>query len=386
MFDVVCFSHLRWHFVFQRPQHLLTRCARTHRVFFIEEAIHADAEMHLASSHGGENVEVLTPIIPNGLTREEAERMQAELVQRALAERAVDRYVLWFYTPMAVCLARNLSPLAVIYDCMDELSAFKGADPALLSRERELLANANVVFTGGHSLFEAKRGRHANVHSFPSSVDVGHFGRARNAESDPEDQAAVPRPRFGFCGVVDERMDLTLLEGVAAARPDWHFVIIGPVVKIDEADLPRLPNLHYLGPKQYEELPSYIAGWDVAILPFARNESTRFISPTKTPEYLAAGKPVVSTSITDVVRTYGQAGYCHIADDVTGFIAACEKALLEKDDELRLRKVDELLSQSSWDQTWAQMESCVAAVTRAPQRPMAMPSTSRSRSEPWSGT
>src|SRR4051794_1186902 len=207
---------------------------------------------------------------------------------------------------MALAFTYHLRPLGVVYDCMDELSAFAGAPASLRARERELLTRADVVFTGGQSLYEAKRGAHPNVHAFPSSVDVNHFAAARRRHDDPPDQQAIPRPRIGFFGVVDERMDMALLSGVAERRPDWHLVLLGPVVKIDPAVLPERANVHHLGPKPYAELPQYIASWDVAMLPFARNEATRFISPTKTPEYLAAGRPVVSTSIRDVVRPYGE--------------------------------------------------------------------------------
>jgi UDP-galactopyranose mutase len=237
---------------------------------------------------------------------------------------------------------------------MDELSGFKHAPPELLAREASLLSKADLVFTGGHALYEAKRKLHDNIHPFPSSVDRAHFGKARQNPAEPADQASIARPRLGFFGVIDERMDLALLEAVAKARPDWQLVLLGPVVKIDAAELPRLPNLHYLGSKSYAELPSYIAHWDVALLPFAKNDSTRFISPTKTPEYLAAGKPVVSTSIRDVVRPYSVQGLARIADTPADFINACAVALAEPPDRL-LPRADRFLSKMSWDTTWAGM-------------------------------
>jgi UDP-galactopyranose mutase len=249
---------------------------------------------------------------------------------------------------------------------MDELSAFAGAPPELQVLERELFTRADVVFTGGHSLYEAKRAHHHNVHAMPSSVDAAHFSLGRARTVDPPDQARLPKPRIGFFGVIDERMDYALLRGLAAARPDWHLVLIGPTAKIDPAALPQAPNLHYLGAKSYAELPTYIAGWDVAMLPFARNESTRFISPTKTPEYLAAGKPVVSTSIRDVVRPYGQQGLARIADDVPGFVAAIEGALRE-DRTARLRAADAFLTHMSWDGTWLQMQQVIEDAVTARQ-------------------
>jgi UDP-galactopyranose mutase len=246
---------------------------------------------------------------------------------------------------------------------MDELSAFANAPAALQQCERDLLARADVVFTGGQSLYEAKRHAHPNVHAFPSSVDVAHFGSARNVTVEPPDQAAIPHPRIGFFGVIDERMDMDLLRGVATARPDWHLILLGPIVKIDPASVPALPNIHCLGPKTYAELPHYIASWDVAMLPFARNEATRYISPTKTPEYMAAGRPVVSTSIRDVVRPYGQQGLVRIADTPEAFVDACRAAMAE-DPVTRARAADAFLRQTSWDGTWARMWRLVDAAAQ----------------------
>jgi UDP-galactopyranose mutase len=247
---------------------------------------------------------------------------------------------------------------------MDELSAFRNAPRALREREAELFRRADLVFTGGQSLYEAKRDQHANVYAFPSSIDRAHFAQARNIMTDPADQARIPHPRMGFFGVVDERFDIELLDAVSEARPDWNFVIIGPVVKINEADLPRRPNIHYLGSKSYKELPAYLAGWDVAALLFARNDSTRFISPTKTPEYLAAGRPVVSTSIRDVVRPYGKLGLVRIADDAAEFVkAAAEIGMDERtDDAAWLARVDEFLAKISWDRTWGEMAELIGEV------------------------
>jgi UDP-galactopyranose mutase len=261
---------------------------------------------------------------------------------------------------MALGFSSHLKPLVTVYDCMDELSAFRGAPPILLDRETELFGKADLVFTGGQSLYEAKRERHRSVYAFPSSIEGAHFAQARQAQPDPEDQAAIPHPRMGFYGVLDERFDIELLRGLAAARPDWHLVMIGPVVKIHPDELPKAPNIHYLGMKSYDELPRYLAGWDVALLLFALNESTRFISPTKTPEYLAAGKPVVSTPIRDVVRPYGDAGLVHIAATVPEFEAATVKALAQVDDAGWRSQVDAFLQQNSWDITWTKMATLIA--------------------------
>jgi glycosyltransferase involved in cell wall biosynthesis len=374
--DVVCLSHLRWDFVFQRPQHLLTRCARLHRVFVIEEPLPAEGSPRLDVHVRQEGVRIVVPRLPAGLSSAAAALQQVRLLSAFFRRQQIEDYVLWYYTPMALDFTRHLRPRAIVYDCMDELSAFAGAPISMREREGELLARADVVFTGGHALFEHKQQSHHNVHPFPSSVDVHHFARARATQPDPADQAEIPHPRLGFFGVVDERMDLALLAQVAAARPEWHLVIVGPVTKIDPELLPVGPNIHYLGPKPYEILPEYLAGWDVALLPFARNDATRFISPTKTPEYLAAGKPVVSTSIRDVVRPYGVQGFARIADDADDFVAAVEAALAE-DSSARIRAVDAFLTHTSWDGTWTRMYRFVAAAIASHadhSTPVALPS------------
>ncbi|HVF66993.1 MAG TPA: glycosyltransferase family 1 protein [Pyrinomonadaceae bacterium] len=356
--DLVCLSHLRWDFVYQRPQHLLTRCAEGRRVFFFEEPVYDGGPLRLEVKERG-RVRVVVPHLPEGLTSDVArEASMRTAVERMFADFGVSDYVLWYYTPMALQFTRHLRPRAVVYDCMDELSAFKGASPLLRGLESELMSRADLVFTGGQSLYEAKRDRHPRVHAFPSSIDAEHFGSARGVSEEPADQTGIPRPRLGFFGVIDERLDIELIDEVARLRPDWQLVMVGPVVKIDPAALPHRENIHYLGMKSYEELPAYLSGWDVALLPFARNESTRFISPTKTPEYLAAGKPVVSTSIRDVVRPYGQEGYVRIADTAEEFVAACEAALIEDAAE-RCGRVDPFLSQTSWDGTWASMNALI---------------------------
>jgi UDP-galactopyranose mutase len=357
--DLVCLSHLRWDFVFQRPQHLMTRQARTRRVFFVEEPRRepgAAPRLDRRRDRGG--VTVAVPVLPGGLSAGDEARLQRALLDAMMREERVHDFLLWYYTPMARAFTDHLEPRLVVYDCMDELSLFKGAPPELLELEQELLERADVVFTGGWSLYEAKRRRHPNVHGVPSSVDVGHFAAARPGLAEPADQASLPRPRLGFFGVIDERLDIALLAGAARARPEWQFVMLGPVVKVDPAELPRAANIHYLGGKSYAELPAYVGGWDVALLPFARNDSTRFISPTKTPEYLAAGRPVVSTSIRDVVRPYGEEGLVRIADDVDTFVAAADAAMrVDATDPGWLARVDEMLATMSWDRTWAAMEA-----------------------------
>ena len=365
--DLVCLSHLRWDFVFQRPQHLLTRCVQKRRVFFIEEPIFtSEASAYVDISQRDTGVWVVVPHLREGTSEEEAIAFQQLMLDKLFEQAQISQYILWYYTPMAISFSRHLKPLVVVYDCMDELSAFKGANPIIQQREAELFNCADLVFTGGQSLYEAKRNQHPNVSAFPSSIDTAHFAQCRakdHTSSEPADQENIPHPRLGFFGVIDERMEIDLLSEIAQARPDWHLVIIGPVVKINPETLPKHPNIHYLGGKSYQELPHYIAGWDVALLPFARNESTRFISPTKTPEYLAAGKPVVSTSIRVVVRPYGENGLVQIADTAIDFISAAEVAMNQNSQDSEwLNQVDTFLAQSSWDSTWAHMLQLIEGV------------------------
>ncbi|WP_375512968.1 UDP-galactopyranose mutase [uncultured Nostoc sp.] len=367
--DIVCLSHLRWNFVYQRPQHLLSRCAQKKRVFFIEEPIFSREPLgRLDVSEDKSGVIVVVPYLPEGLSEEAVNADIKVLLDGLFAEHNISKYICWYYTPMAIAWTSHLEAEAVIYDCMDELSAFKGASPTLKNYEAELFRRANLVFTGGQSLYESKVNQHPNVYAFPSSVDVAHFGQGRTLKEEPADQANIPHPRLGFFGVIDERMDIELLAGIAEARPDWHLVIIGPVVKIDPAVLPQHENIHYLGGKDYKDLPAYLAGWDLAMLPFARNESTRFISPTKTPEYLAAGKPVVSTSIRDVMRPYGDLKLVRIADTTEEFVAAAEQALQEDTPASAwLSRVDAVLEQTSWDRTWGSMMQLIDSAIAATQ-------------------
>jgi UDP-galactopyranose mutase len=380
--DIICFSHLRWNFVFQRPQHLLTRFATDRRVFFLEEPIFleetADREQgpRLDLSEDPSGVVVAVPRLSASLTPDQIQSETRALLDSLIEAERILQYVSWYYTPMARSFSGHLRPRAIVYDCMDELSGFAGAPSGLREAEAELLKAADIVFTGGQSLFAAKRALHHNVHACPSSVDAEHFGRARLGGPEPDDQKWIPQPRLGYFGVIDERLDIALLDAVAAQRPDWQIVMVGPVVKVDPATLPRRRNIHYLGPKAYADLPTYIAGWSVALLPFARNEATRFISPTKTPEYLAAGRPVVSTSIHDVVRPYGEMGLARIADTPEEFVAAIEGALADRGGSLQA--ADAFLARTSWQATFTKMAALMdsAVLARSKSFPQDPPSHS----------
>lgn len=363
---LLCFSHLRWRFVYQRPQHLLARAAQTCAVYFFEEPVFEESSApRLDITETREGVTIVTPYLPHGLNGPQIVQAQRRLVDRLIADFDLDPRILWYYTPMALPFSRHLRADLIVYDNMDELSAFRGAPPRMVAMEREMLRRADVVFTGGQSLYEVKKGRHGNIHAFPSSIDATHFGQARLKRPRPlPDQDRLSHPRIGFFGVIDERMDVDLVGDIADLRPDWQLIMIGPVVKIDEATLPMRANIHWLGGKDYRELPDYLAGWDAGFMPFAINESTRFISPTKTPEFLAAGLPVVSTPIRDVISPYGDKGLVEIAADASGFVRALEAVLARPEAEW-LRSVDAHLGGMSWDMTWNGMQAHMQRSLRA---------------------
>lgn len=359
---LLCFSHLRWNFVYQRPQHLMTRCAKSFKVVFFEEPLIESVAQPRLDMRADQGVTIAVPVLPENFSEVEKNAAQKQLLDDMLKALSPTQLALWYYTPMSLAFSRHLDARLCVYDCMDELSGFKGAPPEILRFERELFDRADLVFTGGHSLYEAKKERHPRVYAYPSSVDTEHFRRSRSVPPDPQDQASIPKPRLGFFGVIDERLDVELVEKLSAARPDWHQVIIGPVVKIDPSTLPRAANIHYLGIKPYAALPDYLAGWDIAFMPFARNAATRFISPTKTPEYLAAGRPVISTPIHDVVHSYGQNGLVSIAETAEDVIAAAENIMRRPNHSSWLKRVDFHLGEQSWDITWAGMLDHMQAV------------------------
>ena len=371
---LVVFSHLRWDFVYQRPQHVMSRLAAYRPVLFVEEPVVTPGRLALDVAAVAPGVRVARPVVPTDGTPFGASQETAliSLLRTRLAADEWKRVVAWLYTPMAVRLAKALHPEAIVYDCMDDLSGFLGAPQDLQNKDRELLAAADAVMTGGPSLWKLKRERHAYVHCFPSSVDVEHFQAAGDVE-EPEDQSALPRPRLGYSGVIDERMDLDILAAMSAAHPEWQIVMVGPVVKIDPATLPQAPNLHYIGRKDYSELPAHLAGWDVALIPFARNSATKYVSPTKILEYMAADRLIVSTPITDVAEPYGDIVFLGATPEE--FVRACEAALACSDIEQATRRARarRILSRTSWDDTTRRMDEIIQMVTaEAPSPGLAM--------------
>lgn len=355
--NLLVFSHLRWDFVFQRPQHLLTRFSKEFNVYFFEEPIYdvpQNENSYLSIKKATDKLWILVPHLPQGVSKKQNIGLLKEKLKNFLKDKSLSDFIFWYYTPMALEFSGDFIPDITIYDCMDELSAFKFAPTELVHLEKELLTRADVVFTGGQSLYEAKKNQHQNIHPFPSSIDKEHFGQARRGMEIPADQAHITGPKFGFYGVIDERFDYQLIGEAATLRPDWQFILIGPVVKIDPAILPKNNNIHYLGGKSYDELPAYLSGWDIAMIPFLLNDSTRFISPTKTPEYLAAGIPVISSAIRDVVNPYEKKNLVNIVSNAGEFVAAAEKALTAPKQQW-LEEVDHFLAKRSWDQTASDM-------------------------------
>lgn len=358
---LIVFCHLRWDFVFQRPQHLMTRLAEHYNILFVEEPVYDEGQAYLEKTEVARNITVVrphTPIHAAGFHDDQLPTLQALLADGDLVPEGERPYV-WFYTPMALPLLQGFDPALVVYDCMDELAAFKNPPKQLLQRESALLNIADLCFTGGPSLYEAKKNRHPNAHCFSSSVDAKHFQQALDRSNSHPEQAGIAHPRLGFYGVIDERFDTELIKEVAAARPDWQIVLVGPVVKIDPANLPRANNIHYMGQRTYDELPQFLAGWDVCLLPFALNESTKFISPTKVLEYMAAELPSVSTPITDVKVPYGDV--VAIAETPAEFIAACDRMLaLSAEEKAGLAaRVRAVVANTSWDKTASRMHHLI---------------------------
>lgn len=360
--DMSIFSQLRWDFVYQRPQHLIARMTKEYRTFYFEEpediGNYNSNENTPANYHhyiSEEGVNVIVPLLKAGDM--DSAPLLEKIVKQVHQDFSIEQDIFWYYTPMAMEYTSFFNPKITIYDCMDQLAAFKYAPQNLISLEKELFKKADLIFTGGKSLYKAKKEHHDFVHCFPSSIDQSHFKRAAADLPDPEDQKDIPHPRAGFYGVVDERFDIDLLKELSAHLPDWNFVIVGPILKIDLATLPQAENIHYLGIKKYAELPSYLANWDAAIMPFALNESTKYISPTKTPEYLAAGKKVVSTAVHDVVHPYEDLNLVSIARTSKEF-AEHVKNTLDKSPQWE-EEVEAYLKDFSWDDTCKQMNKLI---------------------------
>jgi glycosyltransferase involved in cell wall biosynthesis len=360
---IIVHCHLRWDFVWQRPQQILSRLARNSSILFVEEPIFLDdlGSARLDLSVPTANVFRAIPHLPGSL-RDNQDVAIAEvraLVQTAIAsnEKLTGHFsnpIQWFYSPItAPAMLGAFNEISVVYDCMDELSQFRFAHPDLARRERLLLANADVVFTGGYKLYESKRRYHDNVHFFGCGVDVAHFSKARlSSTSAPQDIANLPSPVFGYFGVIDERIDYDLIASLAANSPGASVVMVGPVVKVDPASLPKEPNIHWLGQRDYKDLPAYVKGFTTCLMPFALNEATEYINPTKTLEYMAAGKPIVSTAVADVVRNFTPV--VRVARNAAEFVALSNQVAVEPNNALIAQGLEQA-SKASWESIVAQM-------------------------------
>lgn len=339
---MIVFCHLRWDFVYQRPQHIISRMSDHYKILVIEEPIHHDGKSSYDLEEINPNLTILKPKV-NSIP-------EIRNVLQLLNLQEIE--IAWFYSPAFVDLLPYLKINTIIYDCMDELSQFKGASLELRAQEKLLLQEADLVFTGGKSLYEAKSKLSSEVHCFPSSVDVPHFNKASETIKIPADIKNIKKPIVGYIGVIDERIDLPLINETAQLMPEVSFVMIGPLAKIRDEDLPRGSNIHYLGMKQYDELPGYLKAFDIAMMPFALNESTEFISPTKTLEYMAADKPIISTAIKDVVRDYSKA--LDVISNAEEFSQAIS-GVLQAENTHDSARFEAILKKTSWDATVGKM-------------------------------
>jgi glycosyltransferase involved in cell wall biosynthesis len=367
-YSLIVHSHLGWDWVWQRPQQFVSRLSRRRKVLFVEIAA-PDPELAapLARFRTPEkfpNITLLTLRFPARRWDDgayvDAERRR--LVQEFVAGPRAGHFenpVQWFYDPMAApAFAGHMGEILTVYDCMDELSGFRYAPPEIIERELALLARADVVFTGGRRLFEVKRRLHDNCHFYGCGVESEHFGQARAAHTAvPAELAVLPKPVLGYFGAVDERMDYELLARLAAANPGWSVVMIGPVIKVEADSLPRRPNLHWLGQRAYADLPAFAKGFDLCLMPFALNEATAFINPTKALEYMAAGREIISTAVPDVVHNFGSV--VKIARTREEFITLCRQAIA-RPDHAAIGRGLKMAGENSWDSIVARLESHIA--------------------------
>ncbi len=374
--DLVCLSHVPWAHAYQRPQNLMSRASKAFRVFFVEESVIADSAQQglparLDVTRLDNGVRIVRLRLAAGLVGQERNETRRVLLADLFRRYQIRQYILWYFTPAALAYTDHLSPWLTIYDCTNDILMAPDAAPRFRAREAELLRRSDLVFAGGRSLYEAKRQTHPHVYLFPSAVDREHFAQARSWAAEPADQGSIPRPRLGYHGTIDERLDLGLIESIARARPDWQLIFLGPRSKISPVTLPRQANIHYLGPKPYAELPAYLAGWDVAVLPLALSDATRYLSFTTPSEYLASGKPVVATPVQDISVEFGGLGLAQIASSAGGFVEAVLAALATpREQKSWLRRVDAFLAESSWDRTWHAMSTLLEREINLRQAPL----------------
>ncbi|MFN2646380.1 MAG: glycosyltransferase [Burkholderiales bacterium] len=363
---IVVHCHLRWDFVWQRPQQIFSRLAAEQRVLFLEEPCYEGTQATLRLTEPQPGIVRVVPILPERMPVDDECAIVLPLVRAALERHPLlagefDSPIQWFYSPMtAPDFIGQLGETCVVYDCMDELANFRFAPPDIQEREAFLLQHADVVFTGGQQLFEAKSRRHRNVHFYGCGVDAAHFARARSeATPVPSALAKLPRPVLGYFGVIDERLDYPLIARLAEAFPEGSVAMVGPLAKVNAAELPQAPNLHWLGQQSYAALPGFVKGFDICLMPFALNEATRYINPTKTLEYMAAGKPIVSTAVPDVVRQFSS--IVELADSREDFVRGVSRAVAAPRPDVIAHGI-ERAERSTWEAIVAAMRRDVMAV------------------------
>lgn len=369
-FPIIVHSHLGWDWVWQRPQQFHSRLSKSHPILFVEGPVVTDqlttSRVTLREVSDYPNIVVLQMQMPasrwsDGAWVDAERRRIVQSVLEGPLSRKFENPVQWFYDPMAVtAFAGQMDEQANVYDCMDELSQFKGAPPELVRRERDLLAVADVVFAGGPKMARSKSRFNSNCYSFGCGVDIKHFGKARHGRTRvPADIASMSGPVLGYIGVVDERLDYELLAALADHNPSWNVAIVGPSTKVDPADFPKRSNLHFLGGRDYSQLPAYAKGFDVCMMPFAKNAATEYINPTKALEYMATGRPIVSTDVEDVVLQFSDV--VHIATGHGEFIADCE-ASLEEPNARRIQSGMRMARNNSWESIVSRLERHVEEV------------------------
>lgn len=362
--DVVCLSHLPWDLALERPHQVMRRFARDRHVFFVEEPRATDAELRTVMRTAEPNVHVVSLGVPADMAPGDVEIAYRRCV--ASLASSTERPLLWVYSPASVHAARDLDASLVVYDCVADHAARSEATPEVRAAEAELLARADLVFTAGTSLFESKRGRNVSTYPLPSSVDAEHFAHAASARErgdhrDASELAGVPGPRIGFLGPIDDRVDLALVDRLAAARPDVQIVLLGALVGVTTWDLPDRPNVHWLGAKTYHELPEHVASWDAAMIPFRDDAATRRSEPSGLLACLAANKAVVSTPA-DEVMPYAERGVVKVVH-ADRFVAGVDEALRDARDvvvtAVRRLACEGVLARTSWDRTYQAMRRLV---------------------------
>lgn len=389
-YPIIVHCHLRWEGVWQRPQQFLSRIAQRHKILFVEGPLlrpsNDDPTFELIPVPDHPNVTVMRTHFPESRFQDGdwVDSQRLWLLKEALAGPLRGQFeepVQWFYDPMAApCFIGKVNERANVYDCMDELSQFKFAPPEIKAREQRLLAAADVVFAGGRKMWLSKSRYNDNAHFYGCGVDVKHFAKARAAETEvPADVAGVKKPILGYFGVVDERLDYELIAKLADADRDWSVVMVGPVVKVDPASLPKRPNLHWLGRREYAQLPNYTKAFDICLMPFALNEATEYINPTKALEYMATGRPIISTAVPDVVSNFGEVVSIAISPDC--FVEMCQRALANPDDEAIERGL-KMADSNQWEAIVAKLENHIETALKKKEQARAVKPRTVQRAEP----